>query len=88
MSSPLETPHARYWRGHGLMYGLDHDALGAYGLFLDVIAADPDCEEATWSRQQIHNLESHWQWTTTIRSVEGKPQIEKVCRMTSEERDD
>lgn len=79
MATLTDTPNALYWHGHNLMYGHDNDQLGAYRQFLKVIETAPDTEEAAWSRQQIHNLESHWQWTTTIRTVEGRQEVEKVC---------
>ncbi len=84
MATLTDTPHALYWRGHGLMYEHKGDLLEAYRLFLKVIETAPKSEEAAWSRQQIGNLESHWQWTTTIRTVDGRPQIEKVCLLPLE----
>lgn len=79
MANLTDTPNAIYWRAHDLMYGHDNDQLGAYRQFLKVIETAPDSDEAVWSSQQIHNLESHWQWTTTIRTVEGRQEVEKVC---------
>jgi len=69
------------------MYERKGDLLEAYRLFLKVIETAPQSQEAAWSRQQIQNLESHWQWSTTIRTVDGRPQIEKVCLLPIEATD-